>query len=144
MGNFATNSPNPAGGQLGRKAPRYKKNRRAIYASQPAKPPYVVPTLTGVGSGAGSGVGPGSVLTVDFDHQVSVNTSPGSTLPNWTDVSQSPNLVVVAVQQISPTRVLLTFNGSIAAGDTIKIADIDPPIRSFLGGFVQPGDYLAP
>jgi hypothetical protein len=144
MTNFATNSPSGAGGQLNRKVARYKRNRRAAAMSTPAKPPYTVPTLVGVGSGAGSGVGPGTVLTVNFDQQVSVNNLSSSPLPGWLDVSQTPNLVVVSVVQDSPTQVSLTFSGIIQAGDIIKIPDMDSPIRTYIAGFVNPGNYTAP
>jgi hypothetical protein len=140
----ANNSPTSNGGQLGRKVARYKRNRRAIAMSTPASPPYTVPTLVGVGSGAGSGVGPGSVLTVNFDQQVSVNTLSSAPKPTWQDVTQSPPLTVVAVVQDSPTQVSLTFSGTIQPGDVIVIFDLDYSIRTGLGGFVNPGAYTAP
>lgn len=144
MANFATNATNPANGQLGRKVARYKKNRRAVYGSTPSKPSYTVPTLAGTGSGAGSGTGPGTVLTVNFDQIVSVNTLSTAPLAGWRDVSQTPNLTVVSMVQVSPTQVALTFSGTIVPGDVIKIPDMDPSIRTQLGGYVNPGDYVAP
>jgi hypothetical protein len=112
--------------------------------STPVKPPYTMPTLVGVGSGAGSGVGPGTVLTVNFDQQVSVNTLSTAPLPTWTDASTVPPLTVVKVVQDSPTQVSLTFSGTIQPSDVIKIVDNDASIRTYLGGFVNPGNYSAP
>jgi hypothetical protein len=144
VSNFATNGPNKASGQVGRKIARYKKNRRAIYASTPAKPAYTVPTLVGTGSGPGSGSGAGVVLTVNFDMQVSLNTGQFGSAVNWRDASQTPELTVVSAVQTSPTQIALTFNGTIQPGDIFVIPDDGMAIRTWGGGFVQPGNYVAP
>jgi hypothetical protein len=135
---------NKASGQTGRKIARYKKNRRAVHASTPARPSYTVPTLVGTGSGPGSGTGPGNVLTVNFDQIVSVQTQHNAPLPGWVDVSRTPNLTVVSVAQVTSTQVALTFDGTVVPGDVIQIPDEDVSIRTSLAGFVQPGVYTAP
>jgi len=84
------------------------------------------------------------VLTVTTDQNVVVANSPSSPLPQWLDVSTTPNLTVVSVVQVSPTEVALTFSGTIHQGDVIQIPDNDGSIRTYLGGFVQPGNYVAP
>jgi hypothetical protein len=136
--------PNKAGGQVGRKTAKYKKNRRAVAMATPARPFYTVPTIFGVGSSPGSGTGPGNEVTVNFDMQVSVYSQIATTQCGWVDASQSPNLTVLNVIQLSPTQVVLIFSGLVQAGDAIKVPSDDPVIRTYHGGYVQAGDYTAP
>jgi hypothetical protein len=132
------------GGMFKRVTARFKKNRRAVAMSTPGKPFYTIPTIQGVGYGFVSGFTPGTQLSVDFDMIVSVQTQLNAPLPGWVDGTTTPNLRVLAVIQIAPTQVLLTFSGLITPGDTINIPDLDPAIRTSIGGFVQPGFYIVP
>lgn len=139
---FGTGNPVSSSGQTGRKVARYKKNRRAVYNSTPNTPYYTMPTIAGVGSGEGSGTLPGPVLTINFDVAVSLQSLANKPLPAWTDATQG--LVVTAAVQTSPTQIVLTFSGTVQPGDTIHVPDLDPPIRTAQGGFVNPGNYTVP
>lgn len=118
-----------------RRVARYKKNRRQISKSQPARPSYTVPTLTTLTSPA---------LTVSFDQPITVSTGSGAVLPGWLDTTTTPHRTVISVSVIDSTTITLTFSGTVTAADAIVVPQNDPAIRTAQGGFVQPGSYAAP
>lgn len=84
------------------------------------------PTAVNISSATKSG----SVLTMNFDRNVTLNGFPAMVTGNGTVRN------AISAEQVDGNTVDVTFDGSLASATTIDITPFDPAIRGIGGAFV--------